>query len=418
MADIDMSCARVKQYQSSNVSKIERHNERKNDSYDNVNVVAERIPLNVHYRYPSADSYMDVLRNMEAEGKISTRGLRQDATLFDEIIIDVNTRYFERNGGYEYAKAFYEEAYHFIEKKFGTEYVVSAVMHADEINKAVTDEKGKDVYHYHLHAVVLPVVEKKILWSKRCKDEALRGTVKEVIHQISHSKKWASTVPLMDENGQPVLRKNGKPKYRASYSVLQDELFEHMQEHGFTDFQRGELGSTSENLTSLQYQIEKDKERLTEIQTRIEEEKVKYEPIADVHKTVAEIETMGQKTITGRVSLSKEDYQDLTALAKEGITSRSEIQHMKDNLSYYQRNYFDSANALDRMKQRYTELEERCKPFIQAMEHFPELAKAFAEKIKDLLQAKTEQEKQEREARKAARKAERMKRRRSSEWER
>lgn len=122
----------------------------------------------------------------------------------------MNTRYFERNGGYEYAKVFYEEAYHFIEKKFGAEYVISAVMHADEINKAVTDEEGKDVYRYHLHAVVLPVVEKEILWSKRCKNEALRGTVKEVIHQISHSKKWASNVPLMDENGQPVLRKNGK----------------------------------------------------------------------------------------------------------------------------------------------------------------------------------------------------------------
>lgn len=95
-------------------------------------------------------------------------------------------------------------------------------------------------------------------------------------------------------------------------------------------------------MTSLQYQIEKDKERLAEIQTRIEAEKVKYEPIAEVHKTVAEIETMGQKTITGRVLLSKEDYQDLTVLEKEGITSRGEIQRIKDNLSYYQRNYFNS----------------------------------------------------------------------------
>lgn len=101
-------------------------------------------------------------------GTVSTRGLRKDATLFDEIIIDVNTMYFERNGGYEYAKKFYEEAYHFLEKKFGSEYVVAAVMHADEINKAATSDLGKDVYHYHLHAVVIPVVDKDILWSKRC----------------------------------------------------------------------------------------------------------------------------------------------------------------------------------------------------------------------------------------------------------
>mgnify|MGYP001664439441 CR=1 FL=1 len=32
-----------------------------------------------------------------------------------------------------------------------------------------------------------------------------------------------------------------------------------MSERGFKGFQRGELGSTSENLTSLQYQIVKDR---------------------------------------------------------------------------------------------------------------------------------------------------------------
>ena len=67
--------------------------------------------------------------------------------------------------------------------------------------------------------MVLPVVEKEILWSKRCKDEKLRGTVKEVVNQISHSKKWKSDIPLTDEKGNPLLRKNGKPMYRASYSI-------------------------------------------------------------------------------------------------------------------------------------------------------------------------------------------------------
>ena len=53
-----------------------------------------------------------------------------------------------------------QEAYHFIEEKFGADNVISAVMHADEINVAASEELGKEVYHYHLHAMVLPVVEK------------------------------------------------------------------------------------------------------------------------------------------------------------------------------------------------------------------------------------------------------------------
>ena len=228
----DMSCARVKKYTASDVSKAERHNERKNETYENMNVIEERIPFNVHFKTPTAPTYMEQLKQMETDGLVSLRGLRKDATIFNEIVIDVNTMYFERNGGYEYAKQFYEEAFHFIEEKFGAENVISAVMHADEINIAATEELGKEVYHYHLHAMVLPVVEKEILWSKRCKDEKLRGTVKEVVHQISHSKKWKSDIPLTDEKGNPLLRKNGKPMFRASYSILQDELFNHMTEQG------------------------------------------------------------------------------------------------------------------------------------------------------------------------------------------
>lgn len=270
-------------------------------------------------------------------------------------------------------------------------------MHADEINKAATDDLGKDVYHYHLHAVVLPVVEKEIKWSKRCKDPELRGTVKEVIHQISHSKKWASDIPLTDENGNIILRKNGKPKFRASYSILQDELYQHMTEHGFKGFQRGELGSTSENLTSLQYQIMKDKERLADLQQKIQAEQVRYEPAREVALTVREIGDMGQRTLTGKMAVSKDDYQKLTALATEGITSRSEIHELNRSVEYYRERYYSKANAYSRLEERFDELKEKCRPFLDAMEHFPDLVKIFADKVRELFSIKEARERKVRE---------------------
>ena len=331
--------------------------------------------------------------------RLNFRGLRKDATLFNEIVIDVNTMYFERNGGYEYAKQFYEEAFHFIEEKFGADNVISAVMHADEINLAATEDLGKEVYHYHLHAMVLPVVEKEILWSKRCKDPELRGTVKEVVNQISHSKKWKSDIPLVDEKGNPLLRKNGKPMFRASYSILQDELFNHMTEKGFKGFQRGEYGSTAEHLTSLQYQIKQDTQRLDKLQQRIQKEQVKYKSSHQIFKTYNEIDSMGQKTFTGKMAISKEDYKELTTLAKEGITSRAEIKKLEENVGYYQQRYYNTANALENMKSRYNELKEKCRPFLQALEHFPEVAKLFTEKVKQLFSFKEAQERAEKEAR-------------------
>ena len=394
----DMSCARVKKYTSSDVSKAERHNERKNETYENMNVIAERIPYNVHFKKPTFPTYMEQLKQMEQDGKVSLRGLRKDATLFNEIVIDVNTMYFERNGGYEYAKQFYEEAFHFIEEKFGADNVISAVMHADEINLAATEDLGKEVYHYHLHAMVLPVVEKEILWSKRCKDPELRGTVKEVVNQISHSKKWKSDIPLVDEKGNPLLRKNGKPMFRASYSILQDELFNHMTEKGFKGFQRGEYGSTAEHLTSLQYQIKQDTQRLDKLQQRIQKEQVKYKSSHQIFKTYNEIDSMGQKTFTGKMAISKEDYKELTILAKEGITSRAEIRKLEEDVGYYQQRYYNTANALENMKSRYNELKEKCRPFLQALEHFPEVAKLFTEKVKQLFSFKEAQERAEKEA--------------------
>ena len=95
----------------------------------------------------------------------------------------MNSAYFHNHGGYEFARQFYADAYKAAVKIVGGEqYILSAVMHADEINRAMSEALGQEVYHYHLHVVYVPVVEKQILWSKRCKDKSLVGTVKETRH--------------------------------------------------------------------------------------------------------------------------------------------------------------------------------------------------------------------------------------------
>lgn len=76
-----------KKYTVSDVSKAERYNERKNETYENINVIEERIPYNVHFKKPFAPTYMEQLKQMEADGMVSLRRLRKDATLFNEIAI-------------------------------------------------------------------------------------------------------------------------------------------------------------------------------------------------------------------------------------------------------------------------------------------------------------------------------------------
>ena len=111
MAEGSWSVARVAKLTAAGVQKNERHNERKNESYANMNVDLERSPLNVHFKDTGGLTYNEYFQKLIDEGKISTRGLRENATLFNEMIVDVNTKYFEERGGYEYARTFYEEAY-------------------------------------------------------------------------------------------------------------------------------------------------------------------------------------------------------------------------------------------------------------------------------------------------------------------
>lgn len=98
------------------------------------------------------------------------------------MVFDVNKAYFDKHGGYEYTKRFFTEAYKMaVNEAGGKQYIISAVMHTDERNRNLFEELGRDVFHYHLHIVYIPVVEKKILWTKRYKDKSLIGTVKETV---------------------------------------------------------------------------------------------------------------------------------------------------------------------------------------------------------------------------------------------
>ena len=75
------------------------------------------------------------------------------------------------------------------------------------------------------------------------------------------------------------------------------------------------------------------------------------------------------------------------------------IKNLEQSASYYRQKYMDSANALERMKTKYNELKEKCRPFLEALEHFPEVAKLFTEKVKQLFSFKEAQERAEKEAR-------------------
>ncbi|MGY6264504.1 plasmid recombination protein [Faecalibacterium duncaniae] len=376
------------------VGNTRQHNEREKDSYRNPDIIPQRAAWNVHFKKPTA-SYTDLFAQLEAAGTISTRGLKPDATHYCELIFDVNSAYFDNHGGYEFAKQFYEDAYKAaVQIVGGEQYILSAVMHADEINRAMTEALSREVYHYHLHVVYVPVVEKQILWSKRCKDKALIGTVKETVMQVSRSKKWASK-PLLDESGKPVLQKNGKPVLKKSYSVLQDNFFNFMRAAGYTDIERGERGSTEEHLTVTQFKVQREQERLGSLSAQIDQKEQhltqtskafskKEKELAVVQKKTVitkdalihaqDVESLGKRTLLGNYSLTEDELSSLKKQAAHGYVVDVENRQLKQQLAAAKR---DCAE----WQTRYRDLRNDVQPYLDAMRHAPERVRNFFENL-------------------------------------
>ena len=376
------------------VGNTQQHNEREKDSYRNPDIIPQRAAWNVHFKKPTA-SYTDLFAQLEAAGTISTRGLKPDATHYCELIFDVNSSYFDNHGGYEFAKQFYEDAYKAaVQIVGGEQYILSAVMHADEINRAMTEALSREVYHYHLHVVYVPVVEKQILWSKRCKDKALVGTVKETVMQVSRSKKWASK-PLLDESGKPVLQKNGKPVLKKSYSVLQDNFFNFMRAAGYTDIERGERGSTEEHLTVTQFKVQREQERLGSLSAQIDQKEQhltqtskafskKEKELAVVQKKTVitkdalihaqDVESLGKRTLLGNYSLTEDELSSLKKQAAHGYVVDVENRQLKQQLAAAKR---DCAE----WQTRYRDLRNDVQPYLDAMRHAPERVRNFFENL-------------------------------------
>ena len=372
---IDKSVARNHSFPKGGVGIRERHNERKNEMFSNPDVVLERVPMNVHYK-KCTGTYNQWLEKMIADGNVSTRGLKPDAKVFGELVFDVNTMYFENHGGYEFAKRFFEEAFRFAEKKIGSEYIISAIMHADEIHRGILDDIGREVYHYHLHVMYVPVVQKEIKWSKRCKDKSLVGTTKEIINQISNSKKWAFS-PAVDENGDPVFDKNGKPVKIPSYRILQTEFYEHMVAAGFKDFERGEIGSDTKHLSVVEYKVQQSKEKLKVIEGGLAEKEEALERLTaqaddleQIEARADEISRMGQFNESGKVELSEHQHLVLTNLAREGLYSRAKIQTLKFQIS-------DLQEKLDLAMGKLKDIYEKSKDYFIAIKLAPAKVKEF-----------------------------------------
>ncbi len=393
---INRTLARNRDLKAKDIANAQAHNEREKTAYSNPDIVPGESCRNVHYKKPT-QSYTELFDLLKKEGVISTRGLKEDATTCCELLFDVNSAYFYNHGGYEFAKKFYADAYKAaVEIVGGEQYILSATMHADERNRAMSEALGEDVYHYHLHVVYIPVVEKQILWSKRCKDKSLVGTVKETVMQVSRSKKWNSQ-QAVDESGQPMFSKTGKPILVPSYSVLQDTFFQAMKKAGYTDIERGKKGSTEEHLTVTQFKVQAERQRLQTLQEQShtaeatlsqlqEEQQTAQQALSQIqnqqHSAEETLSQLQGEQRTAQVALNQ--IQGEQQSAEQALSHlRRKQQSAEKELEQLRSENYAAEEALEALQERQRSAEEKTTQALQRMEEIAPKLEAIETIAKD-----------------------------------
>ncbi len=109
MSKTNYTVIRNEAYKAGQVAVKETHNDRRSDRPMNADICPERQHLNVYYHRNftsggEVETYQQTVDRLLEEKKIVKYNFKSDkSALVDEFILDVNSEYFEQNGGYEFA---------------------------------------------------------------------------------------------------------------------------------------------------------------------------------------------------------------------------------------------------------------------------------------------------------------------------
>lgn len=122
---------RMEKMKSTVIDKCQRHNQRENKNYSNQDIDKSRSMLNYDLVNERKINYRNVIDNMIAERRKSTKALRKDAIVSVECMITSDKEFFERIG-YDETKRYFRTALEFMKQEFGEENIVYATVHLDE----------------------------------------------------------------------------------------------------------------------------------------------------------------------------------------------------------------------------------------------------------------------------------------------
>lgn len=135
-------------YKSGNVFGLQKHNQRENDNYSNIDIDKARTSLNYDLINKGNINYTKKIKTIIEANRSSQRAIRKDATVYCECIVSSDSDFFE-NLAEDNQKKFFEKALEYLKDKIGQEFIISANVHLDETTP-------------HMHVGFVPIVDNSL----------------------------------------------------------------------------------------------------------------------------------------------------------------------------------------------------------------------------------------------------------------
>lgn len=147
-------------YKSGNVFGLQKHNQRENKNYSNMDIDKARTPLNYDLINKKDINYLERVKTIIEANRASERAIRKDATVYCECIISSDSAFFE-NLTEDKQKEFFKSSLDYLKNKIGEEFIISANVHMDETTP-------------HMHVGFVPIIENSLSAKKLIDRKFLR----------------------------------------------------------------------------------------------------------------------------------------------------------------------------------------------------------------------------------------------------
>ena len=147
-------------YKSGNVFGLQKHNQRENENYSNIDIDKARTPLNYDLVNQGNINYLKRVKSIIEANRTSERAIRKDATIYCECIISSDSDFFE-NLTEDKQKEFFKNSLDYLRSKIGEEFIISANVHLDETTP-------------HMHVGFVPIIENSLSAKKLIDRKFLR----------------------------------------------------------------------------------------------------------------------------------------------------------------------------------------------------------------------------------------------------